>query len=315
MSVAAWSTPAWLATATAWLDDCLGAAGAARTGPVEQPRLRPWATLLRAPTTRGVVWLKAGGPGTAFEAGLYELLARVVPDHVLRPIAVDSGRGWVLLPDGGPPLGMLLEGEELTGALCDALAQYGEMQRALAPHADAMLELGLQDMRPARLPQRFEEALDVACARGTAEDRAVIARLEDMRGTVARWSQRLDASPLPASVDHNDLHDRNVLPAGASGRFRYYDWGDSVVAHPFASMLLPLSMQSPSAADRVRDAYLAAWRDVAPHAELVETLELACRTAKIARALTWVRATQDQEVDADWARAPLRTLASLLDAS
>ena len=88
-----------------------------------------------------------------------------------------------------------------------------------------------------------------------------------------------------------------------------------MVAHPFASMLLPLSLQSPSAVDRVRDAYLAAWRDVAPHAELVETLELACRTGKIARALTWVRATQDEEVGADWARAPLQTLASLLDAS
>ena len=63
-------------------------------------------------------------------------------------------------------------------------------------------------------------------------------------------------------VDHNDLHDRNVLPAGANGQFRYYDWGDSVVAHPFASMLLPLSLQPPSAGDRVRDAYLAAWCDV-----------------------------------------------------
>jgi hypothetical protein len=31
-------------------------------------------------------------------------------------------------------------------------------------------------------------------------------------------------------------------PAGAVGRVRFYDWGDSVVAHPFASMLLGLGM-------------------------------------------------------------------------
>ena len=41
---------------------------------------------------------------------------------------------------------------------------------------------------------------------------------------------------------------------------------------------------------RARDAYLGEFRDLGPHAELVATLELACRVAKVARALTWERA-------------------------
>ena len=314
MSIAEWSTPTWLASATAWIDERLAATGAARTGPVEQPRLRPWATVLRAPTADGDVWLKAGGPGMDFEAGLYELLHRLVPQHVLAPIATNVDRGWVLLPDGGPTLGVRLEGEALTEALCDALAQYAGLQRALAPHANALLALGLQDMRPVVLPDRFEEALAVAAARTTAQDRPLLDRLERLRPTVARWCATLEASPLPATVDHNDLHDRNVLQ-GDHGAYRFYDWGDSVVAHPFASMLLPLSMQSPGGVERLRDAYLSAWQDLAPHAELVATLELACRAGKIARALTWARATQDASPGDEWARAPLLTLASLLDAS
>ena len=57
--------------------------------------------------------------------------------------------------------------------------------------------------------------------------------------------------------------------------------------------------------------------DRAPHAELVETLELACRVAKIARTLTWARAVQaaheaGEPVDADWATAPAETLEGLL---
>ncbi len=90
--------------AVVWLDEQLTAGGIERTGAVEVPRVRPWGTVMRAPTPRGTVWLKAPGPTTAFEVPLYALLERVVPEHVLKPIAVDVDRGWVLLPDGGPTL-------------------------------------------------------------------------------------------------------------------------------------------------------------------------------------------------------------------
>ena len=70
---------------------------------------------------------------------------------------------------------------------------------------------------------------------------------------------------------------------------------------------------------RMRDAYLAEFADLADHAELVETLELACRVGRIARALTWdraVRAGEDDdavEVEEDWRRVPFETLATLLE--
>jgi hypothetical protein len=74
-----WASPWWVEQATSWLDEQLMSAGITRMGEVEQPHVRPWATVLRAPTTRGPVWLKATGPGTRFEVGLYEVLSRVVP--------------------------------------------------------------------------------------------------------------------------------------------------------------------------------------------------------------------------------------------
>jgi hypothetical protein len=298
---AVWSTEAWRAEATAWLNERLADAGARRTGPIEQPRLRPWATLLRAPTTQGAVWLKAGGPDTGYEAALYGLLAREAPGHVLAPIGIDAARGWVALPDGGPSLGERLQGEARAAAMCAALPHYAELQRRLAPQAERLLELGVPDMRPAVMPHRFEQAL---AATGPSD---VHGRLEGMRDAVLDWCRRLDDRPVPPSLDHNDLHDRNVV--GDPRRPRFYDWGDSVVAHPFASMLVPLSM---GGGDRLRDAYLEGWTDLAPRAELVETLELACRVATIARSLTWLRAVGDGS-EPQWADAPLRTLASLLD--
>jgi hypothetical protein len=329
--LAAWSSPAWRDSAMSWLDEQLAAAGRERTGEVEQTRLRPWATVLRAPTADGPVWLKAAGPGTAFEVGLYALLVRTVPDHVLTPIAADPARGWLLLPDGGPTLGERREESELVDALTRAVVQYGRLQRELEPRVDELLDLGLGDMRPATMPARFDEALEAVAAaserNGGSTGRDIHRQVAAMDGRVASWCERLDASPVPASIDHNDLHPWNIL-GGEGGHFRYYDWGDSVVAHPFAAMRLPLFFAQRALEAtledarllRVRDAYLEVFEDLAPREELVEWVVLAGHIGKIARVLTWERALQaarqqGEEPDDTWASAPGETLASLLEES
>lgn len=53
--VAVWPSPSWLAGAVSWLDTQLVSAGIERIGEVTQPHLRPWATVLSAPTSRGQV--------------------------------------------------------------------------------------------------------------------------------------------------------------------------------------------------------------------------------------------------------------------
>ena len=269
---------------------------------------------MRAPTTEGFVWMKAAGPATAFEVGLYELLHRVAPDHVLRPIATDTERGWMVLEDGGPVLTDLMEGDELVAAMATALGRYAELQRLVAPHAGELMSLGATDMRPAVLPERFEQALELVADR---DDRA---RLEALRPDVARWCAELADAPGSASIDHNDLHPDNVF---AGPPPRAYDWGDSVVAHPFVTMLTGLGFMRARVLDapeddprvlRLRDAYLDGFTDLAPRAELVRALELARRLALIAHALTWDRvlgAMPTEEVADGWASMPESFLLSL----
>ncbi len=313
----AWTTAAWRETAVVWVDERLAEAGLERVGEAEQTRVRPWATVLRVPVRDGAVWFKAAGPGTAFEVPLYALLARTVPAHVLTPIAADPDRGWILLPDGGPALPDRAAGAELIEGLVAALVQYGRVQRELEPHVEAMLAAGVPDMRPAAMPARFGEALEAA----SGGDAATLRRIAAMEPVVRGWCERLAASPLPPSLDHNDLHPRNVLVDDA-GAMRYYDWGDSVVAHPFAAMLVPLGLVREGLGEaglpRARNAYLEVFSDRAPREELAETLAVACHVAKIARALTWeraLRAAREEGEDVEWADAPLQTLAMVLDDS
>jgi hypothetical protein len=273
------------AAEVAWID-----AHVERTGDVEEVRSRPWATVLRVPTMEGPVWMKLPGPQTRFEVPLYGLLARRVPERVLIPIAADVERGWLLLPDGGPHA-------DLDG-LPAALGTYGRLQRELAGDVAEMLALGVPDMRPEVMPERFQEAL--AAVGGNAE-------VEAMAPQVDEWCARLAASPVPAGLDHNDLHHENVLGGG-----RFYDWGDSVVAHAFAVALVPLGMllrhRGEDAMRRARDAYLEAFADLGPRDALAETLVAACRVAKIARTLTWVRAAPGES-------AAAQQLATLLEES
>ncbi|WP_052407464.1 phosphotransferase [Allokutzneria albata] len=281
------------------MDDRLAGAGLVRTGEVTQPRVQSWATVLRAETNRGVVWLKACGPGTAFEVPLYPLLRRLAPDRVLAPIGVDLDRKWLLLPDGGPTM------KDSPRDLAEVLAGYAKLQRDLAPHVDELLGIGVTDMRAEVMPKRFTEAMgaisDYVERRGTEAEHATFAKLLDFEDTYRGWCERLAEDPVPPSLDHNDLHQSNVFATGA----KFYDWGDSVIAHPFASLLLPMTRAEDH---RVRDAYLA---EFGPPAELVESAELACRVGKVARTLVWLRAL-DGDVDHEYASAPLEHMASLL---
>ncbi len=299
-----------------WLDERLAAAELRRTGDVTCPHDRPWSTVHTAPTTGGPVWLKAPGPGTVFEVALYELLARVTPDWVLHPIAVDLDRGWVLLPDGGRTLGD--SDTDVVAGPVEVLPRYGRLQRDLAPHAGALLSFGVADMRPAVMPDRFDEAV----ASVTAQTGDRLDEVRAMRPVYAEWCARLAASPVPASIDHNDLHPWNVFADG--DRIRFYDWGDAVVAHPFASMLIPAAVvrrrlgvgQDDAAVRRIRDAYLEVWSDLAPHRELVAELELACWVGKVARTLVWDRAlhTQGHDQAREFVDAPRQHLTALLAA-
>jgi len=322
---AVWSSARWREQAVAWMDERLAAAGAARVGEVEQPRVRAWSTLLTAPTTIGRVWLKASREATAFEASLYRILARVSPESVLAPLATDEARGWVLLPDGGPTLA--LAALDPAAALETILPHYARLQLAAAPHVGELIAAGVEDMRPEAMPPRFGEAVEMARAfvsvRGRPGDAEALERVVALREPFRGWCERLAASPVPHSIDHNDLHERNILvePAGETLRPRFFDWGDAVVAHPFASMLVTLdSLRQRLRRDdhrvaRVRDAYLEVFSDVAPHAELVATLALACRVAKVARALTFARAVAGLGDDGNPAliRGPFEALRSLVD--
>ncbi len=117
----------------------------------------------------------------------------------------------------------------------------------------------------------------------------------------------LDETGICASLDHNDLHPGNVV--GCADRPRFYDWGDSVVAHPFTSLLTVYDAFPAAAHARLRDAYLGEFGEPAA---LGPAAALACRAGNVVRALVWARAL-GADADPRFADAPFAYLRRLLE--
>ncbi|MFG3554226.1 aminoglycoside phosphotransferase family protein [Micromonospora sp. NPDC047557] len=320
-----WSSAQWQEQARSWVDEQLSRAGRRVTGPVE-PRVRPWSLVWRVPTDGGPVWFKANNRGTTHEAVLIATLAGLAPERVLAPIGVDRERGWSLLPDGGESLRDVLGRDPDLAHWERALPGYAALQLATAPRADELVALGVPDHRPEVLPGLLADLLDDReSLRVGAEGGLAVSTYERLRAELPAYAQRcrrLADIGIPATVQHDDLHDGNVF-AGPAG-YRYFDWGDASVAHPFGTLLVTLrsiryatalSADDASLA-RLRDGYLEAWTDRYDRHTLVEAADLAMNLGAVSRSLSWRRALDTADpARAEYAEAVPGWLAELFAAT
>jgi len=284
------------------------------SGPIEQPHVTPWSTAMRIPTAAGPVWFKASGPGTAHEGPLLEAFERLGVGRVVLPFAVHPTRPWLLFDDAGPTLRAARPdglGDHDLRAWERILPEYAGLQRSVegATAVAEMERAGVPDGRPGTLARELIRLLDddriwglvtqdewVAATSARARLRAAGTRLRD-------GVARLEAAGIGPTIQHDDLHGGNIVVGPAGDRF--FDWGDAVIAHPFATLNVTFNsiahrtsrdLRDP-AFDRLRDVYLEAWTGVAPPDTLLEAVGLARDLGCIGRALAWERALLDLAPD------------------
>lgn len=261
---------------------------------------RPWSTVVRLPTTHGLVWFKALGPGTAYEVPLTIALARLVPDRVPVPLGQDTERAWLLLADAGPTLRDAHPHGAPPADWERLLREHAELQRRLAPSTQAMVALGVPDLRPHLIAERLAELLDdrdwltfVAEAEPLGD---AARRLRAVLPALRERTDRLAEFGIGVTLLHDDLHDGNVSSGPAGDRV--LDWGDSCVSHPFVVLSVALRVAAAQlglVADdpqwrRLRDAYLEPWSADHDRATLLEAARLALELAAVTRSHAWRRA-------------------------
>ncbi len=278
-----WEDPAWAATAHGWIADRLDELGLTRTGEIEQPHVRDWATAMRVPTDAGDVWFKANTEVLAFEAGLVALLAERRPEVVPPLLAWDPATGWMLMSDAGTRLRAVEPEEPWLDVWREVLPSYAALQVAMTEDVETLLALGVPDLRLATLPERYQQLIDEIGAER---------RFRDALPRVVDLCDRLASYGIGETVQHDDLHDGQIFVR--DGRARVLDWGDACVSHPFFSLSVTLEgvlqwglYDVADAVDVVpfRDAYLAPFAAAYPGVDLVSAVEPALRLGWVCRAV------------------------------
>jgi hypothetical protein len=237
---------------------------------------RPWSTVLRVPTHDGDLFLKQEAPVQAFEVPLTLALASRWPDRVPEVVAADVDRAWLLLRDGG----VRVADSGAFDVFAQALGLYGALQVGEVPRVDEFLELGVPDVRLDVINATYEPFFERDHGLMPEEVEAALALAPRYR----ELCDELASFGLPATIQHDDLHQWNVFVRG--DRVGIYDWGDSSVAFPLWSWLKPYFAVQEAGVDPepLRLAYLAPWTDFAPEVELRRALELAIPTGFFAYA-------------------------------
>jgi len=299
MTTLPWAEAGWWEAATGWIAEQLAHAGLTLAGPIEQPHVRPWSTVLRVPASDGVLYFKATAPVLAHEPALTAALARWRPDCMPELLAADPARGWLPMRDSGVPLRRLVRADGHLGRWQAVLPLYAEVQMQMAERLPELLRLGALDRRLARLPGEYRRLLDdepsLLIDQPEGLSRAACAQLRALAPRLASDCRRLAEFGLPETLHHDDFHDGNIFIRGA--RCTFTDWGESCAAHPFFSTLVMLRgaaytlKLAPSAPEvqALRDSYLEPWERLAPRPALREACALAERLGMVCRALTWHR--------------------------
>ncbi len=300
-----WSQPGWINQAGDWIRAELAQHGIALCGPITQPHVRAWSTVLRIPTSAGNYYFKATTQVLANEAPLTAALSRWRPDCMPQVLAVNRERGWLLMPDYGVPLRSIISVDRDLNHWRQVLPLYAGVQIEAAAHLEELLVLGALDRRLSAMPAQFRRLLaDTDAMRIGQTDGLTLAEYNKLIDYAPRFEElcrQLASYHIPETVDHGDFHDANIFVA--AGRYIFTDWGDSCVSQPFTTLVVTMrslahtfghEAGSPELED-LRDAYLEPWTRYEPRERLQAAFALAQQVGRVSRALTWHRVVSSGE--------------------
>jgi hypothetical protein len=296
-----WTHPDWQKQAHDWIQAETERQSIHVTGEIEQPHMYPWSTVLRVPTSAGMLFFKATAAETIYESALTERLAGWYPGCMPELVAVDATRGWMLMRDGGEQLRAAIRPTRDVTPWNPVITRYAEVQIGLVGHVIEMLALGVPDHRLAALPALYtqllkdEESLRIDQEKGLTSEEWE--QLKAMRPRFEQICSELAGFEIPESLNHGDFHDGNVLIR--DGHITFFDWGDASLTHPFVSLRtlfvsveIALDLDDYSLTPEMMDLlehYLEPWQKFASKDALLDAYSLSRPVASIVKALSWYK--------------------------
>ncbi len=289
-----WRSAVWARTVDAWVSERLAEQGRRITGEPVTFRARFWSVTRCYPSAEGLVWFKENNPGCRFEPGLVAAMARLAPDDVIIPLAVDREHGWLLADDQGTTLGHPDVADQSTR--CTVVRALARLQCVLLGRLTIAEHPGLIMLAPTSAGDRVRVLVGEWAALPAGHPLRPGPDLVIRAGRAADLLDRRTASlsdTVPLDLEVNDVYAANIFADRSTGalRPRFFDFGNALWAHPFVSLhgfldtVEDWNCAPLSSADReaLYDTYLTVWRD-----QLDADPEVLRADLIITEALVWV---------------------------
>ncbi len=285
-----------------WIRNQLSAIGES-VSVIEEVQRAGKCYVLAVTTPGGRYFFKECEPILKHEPALTKALAGWFPVDMPRVIGIDEARRWLLTADAGPDVRALMKADGDVNRWEAILSRFAALQQATVPYAEQLIALGVPDRRLDKLPAIYDElaadadALLIGQQDGLSE--ADLERLRHFRPEVERLCEALGGYNLPPTLHHDDFHVGNV--GVLDGHYRFFDWGESCIAHPFYSLVIPIRYakyifkQEQPFLDHLRDLYLSAWTAYEPMERLYEALQLSSQLMALCRTMTWRQLAKDAD--------------------
>ncbi|MCX7114432.1 MAG: GNAT family N-acetyltransferase [Gammaproteobacteria bacterium] len=260
-------------------------------------RHQPWSEVDSIETGEGSIFLKTMVKPFSREAMLIEYLSQQVSEkHLPACIALYQPLHCFLMKNAGHPLRAQLQNKFDIQLIKPILTHYAELQIKSIQHINAMLALAIPDWRLCALPHHYEAMLQektILEQDGLTSDE--IEQLISFKPYLEDLCQQLSDLQIPATLEHGDFHDNNVLIQ--NHHFTINDWADASITHPFFSLISWLNSAHRHHGLQAHDqqhtalihAYLQPWHTLISPEVCVHALQTAWKIHPIIFALNFMR--------------------------
>jgi hypothetical protein len=246
----------------------------------EDVQITPWSHVSRFATSQGDIYLKHTPPALSLEVVVINILHNQLHAPVPTVIGSNPELHCFLMLDAGIPLREYLKNASDKKMLHRAIPHYTQIQRMAEKNIAVFLQLGVPDWRLDKLPFLYEQFIrneKFLQAEGITSDE--LHTLKKLQITFTTLCKHLSDYAITETIDHCDFHDNNILIHAHTRDITIIDWGETVITHPFFSLVSYLHQamhryalnETDTLFIEIQNACLENW-----HSVLQENILLAC---------------------------------------
>jgi hypothetical protein len=267
---APWAFPGWHAKVENWIANQVARLGRGIIHNIAPVKSWSISCVSKVHTESGILYFKMARDLPLFvnEGVVLTHLAKLYPDRVPLPVALEAEQGWFLLDD----LGNKPDGDASLEEQARLMQDFARVQIDSSQNIEALLVAGCKDRRLETLLSQIEPLLndELALSLLNPDEREKIKRnAPHLRELLVE----LISLPIPVALLHGDLHAGNVIPRGDS--FLYFDWTDAAVSHPFFDMIHIFMKEDETQKTALQEAYLLVWEASFSRADVRRAWQLA----------------------------------------